>query len=178
MCRTACVWAGERVPPLGSSQALPSRGRKRQMRHADHMEASLGDAVGLQGAAVPERTGRAWPVCPGESAVTLKSVARMSFADEVRTGTYRQLFHPEQLITGKEDAANNYARGHYTIGKEIVDLVLDRIRKLVGRALARLPGREGRPAWDVFPPRLLAAPRGPPGPSFAVWLGHVPASDL
>ena len=28
--------------------------------------------------------------------------------DEVRTGTYRQLFHPEQLITGKEDAANNY----------------------------------------------------------------------
>lgn len=52
-------------------------------------------------------------------------------ADEVRTGTYRQLFHPEQLITGKEDAANNYARGHYTIGKEIIDLVLDRIRKLV-----------------------------------------------
>ncbi|CAF1083557.1 unnamed protein product [Rotaria sordida] len=50
--------------------------------------------------------------------------------DEVRTGTYRQMFHPEQLITGKEDAANNYARGHYTVGKEIVDLVLDRIRKL------------------------------------------------
>ena len=50
--------------------------------------------------------------------------------DEVRTGTYRQLFHPEQLISGKEDAANNFARGHYTVGKEIVDLVLDRIRKL------------------------------------------------
>merc|ERR1712167_402406 len=53
-----------------------------------------------------------------------------SCIDEVRTGTYRQLFHPEQLISGKEDAANNYARGHYTIGKEIVDLVLDRVRKL------------------------------------------------
>merc|ERR1712203_524100 len=38
--------------------------------------------------------------------------------------------HPEQLISGKEDAANNYARGHYTIGKEIIDLVLDRVRKL------------------------------------------------
>jgi len=50
--------------------------------------------------------------------------------DEVRTGAYRALFHPEQLISGKEDAANNYARGHYTIGKEIVDLALDRIRKL------------------------------------------------
>ena len=54
------------------------------------------------------------------------------FTDEVRTGTYRQLFHPEQLITGKEDAANNYARGHYTVGKEMIDQVLDRIRKLVG----------------------------------------------
>ncbi|XP_037679406.1 tubulin alpha-3 chain-like [Choloepus didactylus] len=50
--------------------------------------------------------------------------------DEVRTGTYRQLFHPEPLITGKVDAANNYTRCHYTIGKEIVDLVLDWIRKL------------------------------------------------
>merc|ERR1712196_476897 len=50
--------------------------------------------------------------------------------DEVRTGTYRQLYHPEQLISGKEDAANNYARGHYTVGKEIVDLALDRLRKL------------------------------------------------
>uniref|UniRef100_A0A671EHG4 Uncharacterized protein n=1 Tax=Rhinolophus ferrumequinum TaxID=59479 RepID=A0A671EHG4_RHIFE len=50
--------------------------------------------------------------------------------DEVHTGTYRQLFHPEQLITGKDDAANNYVWAHYTVGKEITDLVLDRIRKL------------------------------------------------
>ena len=53
-----------------------------------------------------------------------------SVVDEIRTGTYRQLFHPEQLITGKEDAANNYARGHYTVGKELVDDVLDKVRKL------------------------------------------------
>ncbi len=44
--------------------------------------------------------------------------------DEIRTGTYKQLFHPEQLISGKEDAANNYARGHYTVGKEMIDQVL------------------------------------------------------
>jgi tubulin alpha len=53
-----------------------------------------------------------------------------SVIDEIRTGTYKQLFHPEQMVSGKEDAANNYARGHYTVGKEIIDLVLDRIRKL------------------------------------------------
>lgn len=28
----------------------------------------------------------------------------LSHQDEIRTGTYRQLFHPEQLISGKEDA--------------------------------------------------------------------------
>ena len=27
--------------------------------------------------------------------------------DEVRTGKYRGLFHPETMITGKEDAASN-----------------------------------------------------------------------
>lgn len=43
--------------------------------------------------------------------------------DEVRTGTYRQLFHPEQLISGKEDAANNFARGHYT-SKRLADFCL------------------------------------------------------
>nr|VZI33211.1 unnamed protein product [Spirometra erinaceieuropaei] len=51
--------------------------------------------------------------------------------DEVRTGTYRQVFHPEQIISGMEEAANNYAHDHYTIGKEVIDLVLDRIRKVV-----------------------------------------------
>lgn len=50
--------------------------------------------------------------------------------DEVRTGTYRNLFHPEMMITGKEDASNNYARGHYTVGKELIEGVLDKIRRV------------------------------------------------
>jgi tubulin alpha len=56
--------------------------------------------------------------------------------DEIRTGSYRQLFHPELLISGKEDAANNYARGHYTIGKEMIDGVIDRIRRVAGRPIS------------------------------------------
>jgi len=51
--------------------------------------------------------------------------------DDVRTGPYSQMFHPEFLLNGKEDAANNFARGHYTVGKEILDQVNDRLRKLV-----------------------------------------------
>jgi hypothetical protein len=50
--------------------------------------------------------------------------------DEIRRGKYSKLFHPEQLISGKEDAANNYARGHYTVGKEIIDTVLEKLRKI------------------------------------------------
>uniref|UniRef100_A0A453H9K6 Tubulin/FtsZ GTPase domain-containing protein n=1 Tax=Aegilops tauschii subsp. strangulata TaxID=200361 RepID=A0A453H9K6_AEGTS len=79
--------------------------------------------------------------------------------DEVRTGTYRQLFHPEQLISGKEDAANNFARGHYTIGKEIVDLCLDRIRKLADNCLGSLLlerlsvdyGKKSKLGFTVYP---------------------------
>ena len=54
-----------------------------------------------------------------------------SVMDEIRTGTYKQLFHPSQMINGKEDAANNYARGHYTVGREMLDLTMESIRKLV-----------------------------------------------
>nr|AAA35350.1 alpha-tubulin 1 [Schizosaccharomyces pombe] len=50
--------------------------------------------------------------------------------DQVRTGPYKDLFHPEQMVTGKEDASNNYARGHYTVGKEMIDSVLERIRRM------------------------------------------------
>lgn len=64
--------------------------------------------------------------------VDLLTFLKLLFSDEVRTGMYKDLFHPEQLISGKEDAANNYARGHYTVGKEIIDGVMERVRKMVG----------------------------------------------
>ncbi|ETO35357.1 hypothetical protein RFI_01704 [Reticulomyxa filosa] len=34
-------------------------------------------------------------------------------------------------LNWKEDAANNFARGHYTIGKQVIDKINDRLRKLV-----------------------------------------------
>ena len=71
-----------------------------------------------------------------------------SVIDEIRGGSYRKLWHPNQLIKyyfkfknhlfrffslyfylfliflkrGKEDAANNFARGHYTTGKDMYDI--------------------------------------------------------
>jgi tubulin alpha len=69
--------------------------------------------------------------------------------DAVRTGKYRSLFHPETLVTGKEDAANNYARGHYTVGKELIDTVLDRLRKLADAC----SGLQGEASSSGFPDR-------------------------
>merc|ERR1719346_196869 len=51
--------------------------------------------------------------------------------DDVRRGKWNRLFHSERYVNGKEDAANNFARGHYTVGKEMMDVVNDRVRKLV-----------------------------------------------
>ncbi|VDO52190.1 unnamed protein product [Haemonchus placei] len=48
--------------------------------------------------------------------------------EEIRTGLYKELFSPEQMIYGKEDAANNFARGFYTAN---VNNVLNSIRHMV-----------------------------------------------
>ncbi|KAK1125117.1 Tubulin alpha-1C chain [Melipona bicolor] len=50
--------------------------------------------------------------------------------DEIRTGVYKNLFNPNSLISGKEDASNNFARGYYSIGGEAIGLVLDRVYKI------------------------------------------------
>lgn len=50
--------------------------------------------------------------------------------DEVRTGQYKDLFHPDQMINSKEDAANNFARGFLTIGQEILPPVLNSVRRI------------------------------------------------
>merc|ERR1712087_344689 len=51
--------------------------------------------------------------------------------DDVKNCEFSSIYHPEFLLAGKEDAANNFARGHYTVGKEMIDKVNDRLRKMV-----------------------------------------------
>lgn len=45
-------------------------------------------------------------------------------------GAYRYLFHPSYLITGKEDAANCFARGYLTVGTEMLELALNKVQSL------------------------------------------------
>ncbi|CAF2734776.1 unnamed protein product [Rotaria sp. Silwood2] len=49
--------------------------------------------------------------------------------DAVRAGPYGQLFRPDNFVFGQSGAGNNWAKGHYTEGAEIVDSVLDVVRK-------------------------------------------------
>ncbi|XP_075989707.1 tubulin beta-1 chain-like [Anticarsia gemmatalis] len=49
--------------------------------------------------------------------------------DSVRSGPYGQLFRPDNFVFGQSGAGNNWAKGHYTEGAELVDSVMDVIRK-------------------------------------------------
>ena len=49
--------------------------------------------------------------------------------DSVRSGPFGQLFRPDKFVFGQSGAGNNWAKGHYTEGAELVDSVLDVVRK-------------------------------------------------
>ena len=48
--------------------------------------------------------------------------------DSVRTGPYGQIFRPDNFVFGQSGAGNNWAKGHYTEGAELIDSVLDVVR--------------------------------------------------
>jgi tubulin beta len=49
--------------------------------------------------------------------------------DAVRAGPFGQLFRPDNFVFGQSSAGNNWAKGHYTEGAELVDQVLDVVRR-------------------------------------------------
>jgi len=49
--------------------------------------------------------------------------------DSVRAGSYGSIFRPDNFVFGQSGAGNNWAKGHYTEGAELIDSVLDVVRK-------------------------------------------------
>ncbi|KAG5448868.1 Tubulin beta chain [Clonorchis sinensis] len=49
--------------------------------------------------------------------------------DAVRCGPVGQLFRPDNYVFGSTGAGNNWAKGHYTDGAELIDNVLEVVRK-------------------------------------------------
>ena len=50
------------------------------------------------------------------------------------------MYNPSQLISGKEDAANNFARGFYTVGRNLIAETVSRIRKEVEQCEQKVQG--------------------------------------
>jgi len=51
--------------------------------------------------------------------------------DSVRSGPFGQIFRPDNFVFGQSGAGNNWAKGHYTEGAELVDSVLDVVRYIL-----------------------------------------------
>lgn len=49
--------------------------------------------------------------------------------DAVRSGPFGQIFRPDNFVFGQSGAGNNWAKGHYTEGAELVESVIDVVRK-------------------------------------------------
>ncbi|MBA0595950.1 hypothetical protein Gorai_012799, partial [Gossypium raimondii] len=49
--------------------------------------------------------------------------------DSITSGPYGQIFRPDNFIFGQSGAGNNWAKGHYTEGAELIDSALDVVRK-------------------------------------------------
>lgn len=49
--------------------------------------------------------------------------------DAIRSGLYGPIFRPDNFVFGQSGAGNNWAKGHYTEGAEIVESVIDVIRR-------------------------------------------------
>jgi len=49
--------------------------------------------------------------------------------DAIRSSPYGELFRPDSYVYGQVGAGNNWAKGHYTEGAELIDSVLEVVRK-------------------------------------------------
>lgn len=51
--------------------------------------------------------------------------------DSIRSGKLGSIYRPDNLISGESGAGNNWAKGYYTEGAELMDQVLDVVRREV-----------------------------------------------
>jgi len=49
--------------------------------------------------------------------------------ESVRASTYGKLFRPDSFVFGQSGAGNNWAKGHYTEGAELIDSVIEVVRR-------------------------------------------------
>ncbi|XP_053486586.1 tubulin beta chain-like isoform X10 [Ictalurus furcatus] len=77
--------------------------------------------------------------------------------DSVRSGPFGQIFRPDNLVFGLSSASNYWAKGHYTEGAELVDSVLDVVRREVEMGMFDVQNRYSRNFGDWIPNNMMTA---------------------
>jgi tubulin beta len=54
--------------------------------------------------------------------------------DNIKGGILGTFFNPDNFVVGNAGAGNNWAKGYYTEGAEVIDTILDLIRNEAERA--------------------------------------------
>ncbi|XP_041048891.1 tubulin beta-4B chain-like isoform X2 [Cetorhinus maximus] len=85
--------------------------------------------------------------------------------DSVRSGPFGQIFRPDNFVFGQSGAGNNWAKGHYTEGAELVDSVLDVVRKEVDEQMLNVQNKNSTYFVEWIPNNVKTAvcdipPRG------------------
>ncbi|XP_062361876.1 tubulin beta-4B chain isoform X5 [Cinclus cinclus] len=85
--------------------------------------------------------------------------------DSVRSGPFGQIFRPDNFVFGQSGAGNNWAKGHYTEGAELVDSVLDVVRKEVDEQMLNVQNKNSSYFVEWIPNNVKTAvcdipPRG------------------
>ncbi|CAJ1412526.1 unnamed protein product, partial [Effrenium voratum] len=72
--------------------------------------------------------------------------------DSVRAGPFGQLFRPDNFVFGQTGAGNNWAKGHYTEGAELIDSVFSphKMRELVHVQGGQCGNQIGAKFWEVI----------------------------
>merc|ERR1711890_160982 len=93
----------------------------------ERIEVYYNEAMGLS----PESKARGGKVVSGGKFVPRAILVDLEpgTMDSVRGGPYGAIFRPDNFVFGQSGAGNNWAKGHYTEGAELVDSVLDVVRK-------------------------------------------------
>ena len=85
--------------------------------------------------------------------------------DSVRSGPFGKIFRPKSLVFGQSGAGNNWAKGHFTEGAELIDAVLaiddDSMDKAVREAIAST----GAVTYEISLEAALAAEPDEPPPA-------------
>ena len=85
--------------------------------------------------------------------------------DSVRSGPFGKIFRPDSLVFGQSGAGNNWAKGHFTEGAELIDAVLAIDDDSMDKAVREAITSTGAVTYEISLEAALAAEPDEPPPA-------------